>query len=226
MNVCPIVMVRNEQYYIRQVLQPLARAFDLVLVGDTGSTDGTVRIARLVAPNVEVVEYGPQNMTALTQVRKWLCDIALERGYEYAMQVDGDELIHPLALAQLAALELPPGKRAGFTTMVSVDLDDNRNWLRLDDFYNRLAFYPLNERQVGTYPFEWPACFKHPTTYHYFETPPGLSSHGLHLHRLQRSPNDEQVYRRQEKQKQFAMKDKEGVEVLNRLGSSWTELLK
>jgi hypothetical protein len=140
------------------------------------------------------------------------------------MQVDGDELLHPLALAQLAAVNLPAGKRAGYTTMVSIDKDNDGNWIRLDDFYSRLAFYPLTEQQVGDYPFEWPACFNDDTTYHYFDGPPGLSSHGLHLHRLTRSRHDFRVHRREEKQEQFAMTNK-SVETLNYLGRSWTELL-
>ena len=204
MKLCPIVMVRNESFYIRQVLQPLADVFGIALVGDTGSTDDTPAIAESVA-GVVVTRFGEQDHRALPQVRKRLCEQGQARGHEWALMVDGDELYHPDALRLLRDAEMPPGKRAGFVPMRSIDVDEHGQLWELDDLFSRLAIHPITDRHGGEYPFESPESFGNPAWFHYFPDVPDIGQYGLHLHRLQRSPSDGVVYMRTQKQFQFSL---------------------
>lgn len=216
MKLCPIVMVRNESFYIRQILQPLVDVFGIALVGDTGSTDDTPAIAESVA-GVVVTRYGEQDHRALPQVRKRLCEQGQAWGYEWALMVDGDELYHPDALRLLRDAEMPPGKRAGFVPMRSIDMDEHGQLWELDDLFSRLAIHPITDRHSGEYPFESPESFGNPAWYHYFPDlgragtgacpydGPALGQYGLHLHRLQRSPSDGVVFMRVQKQFQFSL---------------------
>lgn len=208
MKCIPIVMVKNEANYIRQVLAPLVREFPVVLMADTGSTDGTAELAESMA-HVQVLRFGEQTAEKLGQVRKWLCDIGKGMGYAWALLVDGDELWSAETLRALKAAEMPEGKRCGFTTMVTIDHKDGDLWEMADSF-NRLAVFPTEDEWKGEYPFEWPiswqAIAEGQATGEYFAIPDGWGHHALHLHRLVRSPLDADVYRRQEKQYQYAMR--------------------
>lgn len=227
MNCIPIVMVKNEATYIRQVLRPLADVFPLVLLGDTGSTDGTAELAEGFA-NVSVTRFGEMTPRQLGQVRKWLCDQAQGLGYAWALQVDGDELWSYEALRLIQAQEMPAGKRLGFVTMVSVDWHEGALW-EMADTFNRLVVFPVEDEWSGEYPFEWPMSWKAMTEGadigHYFSAPDGWRHHGLHLHRLDRSPLDAEVYRRVEKQKQFSMRTVD-IPFTQPLEEPWLSLLR
>ncbi len=227
MDCIPILMVKNEATYIRQVLRPLADVFPLVLLGDTGSTDGTAELAEAFA-NVSVTRFGEMTPRQLGQVRKWLCDQARALGYAWALQVDGDELWSQAALRLMQAQEMPAGKRLGFTTMVSVDWHAGALWEMADQF-NRLVVFPTEDEWSGDYPFEWPMSWKAMSEGadigHYFPLPEGWRHHGLHLHRLDRSPLDAEVYRRVEKQKQFSMRTVD-IPFTHPLEERWLSLLR
>lgn len=210
MNCAPIVMVKNEARFIAQVLRPLVAAFADVYVGDTGSTDGTAEIAEAM-PNVRLTRYGPLPPAELGQVRAMLGQQAAADGYEWAFLVDGDELYSPEAAASIRTAEMPDGCVQGFTTLVSIDEPEPGKYLLLDDRFNRFAIFRADEAWRGEYPFEWPEswAWAQAGDRHYFAPPNGMAVHGLHLHRLQRSGHDDAVYRRKEKQFQFAMQDAE-----------------
>lgn len=207
MNALPVVMVRNEEFYIERVLRPLAEVFGHVVLGDTGSTDRTMEIARGV-PNVEVLELGPKTPAELGQVRRTLGARVVELGAPNMFMVDGDELYHARTLRWLKALEPPEGGAAGFVTMVSVDRADDGQLWEMDDLFNRLAIMPALVPWKGAYPFEIPEVFDYPDTFWYASLPPGFRYHALHLHRLQRSSADADVFIRRQKQFQFSMQDK------------------
>lgn len=226
MNVCPITMVKNEALYIRQVLRPLLAVCGFALVGDTGSTDGTAELAE--AAGATVVRFGPQTPHQLGQVRKLLGDRAQALGYEWGLCVDGDELWSVEGLQMVVDEEMPAGKRCGFITMQSIDYKDGEAW-ELGDWFSRLAVYRLDDEWKGEYPFEWPASWQPISegraSGHYIACPPGWTKSALHLHRLQRSPADAEVYRRQEKQFQFSMREA-NIPFVRRLEEPWLTLLK
>jgi len=66
MKILPTVLVRNEAYYIADVLRPLAAIFSHVLLGDTGSTDDTPERAAGIA-GVEIVPFGLVDAHQFTQ---------------------------------------------------------------------------------------------------------------------------------------------------------------
>lgn len=208
MNAIPVVLVRNEEYHIGQVLRPLAEVFGQVVLGDTGSTDRTVEIA-LSVPTVEVIELGPLSPMQLGQARAMLGGRVAELGAPWMFQVDGDELYTAETLHWIAKQEPPLGKWAGFTSMCSVDLDGEtgRLW-ELADVFSRLAILPAQVKWTGDYPFEVPEVFSNPANYWYVDPTPGWPFHGLHLHRLPRSSQDGTVFLRRQKQFQFAMQDR------------------
>lgn len=206
-NVAPVVLVKNEEIWIGRVLKPLLSQFGIAIVGDTGSTDSTRdEVASL--PGVELIEFGPLDMKALGQARRELGRRAIELGCEWIMQVDGDELYHPQALALIAEHPVPEGGKLGFTTMITLDPDpDGSVWL-LEDVFARAAIMPADVGWAGEYPFEAPVVFGRQEGFFYYPVPEGLRWHALHLHRFQRSPHDDAVIYRQQKQHQFAMRDK------------------
>lgn len=205
MNCVPIVMVRNEENYIANVLRPLAKVFPVVLVGDTGSTDRTVEIASQI-DGVSLIQFGARSPKELGRTRKDLQDAGRSLGFDWAFLVDGDELYHPDALMGVAASVVPQGRRTGFTSMVSVDQAEDGTLWELKDRFSRNAIFPITDGWVGEYPFESPESWNLGSDgFFYLETPPGLEQHALHLHRLRRSSQDHVVYRRDEKRFQFAM---------------------
>lgn len=206
-EIAPVVLVKNEEYWLARVLRPLVAQFGLAIVGDTGSTDATRAVARGVA-GVELVEFGPMNVQALGQARRLLGQRALAAGKDWIMQVDGDELYHPVALKLIAEMPIPEGGQLGFTAMLTLDPDPDGTLWALDDLFSRAAVMPAGVAWSGEYPFEAPVVFGHNGGFFYYPMPEGLRQHALHLHRFQRSPHDDQVVYRRQKQYQFAMQTK------------------
>jgi glycosyltransferase involved in cell wall biosynthesis len=208
-DLAPVVLVKNEETWIARVLRPLVAQFGLAIVGDTGSTDRTRDEAGSV-PGVELLELGPMSAPELGQARRTLGRRALELGRQWIMQVDGDELYHPAALAWIAERPMPAGKRLGYTAMLTIDLDEETGeYWELDDLFSRAAVMEAGVAWAGDYPFEAPVSFGDPAGFFYWDTPAGLRYHALHLHRLQRSPHDDAVLLRQQKQHQFSMIDRQ-----------------
>ncbi len=183
--IMPILMVKNEEYVIRAVLDAALEAFGWALVGDTGSRDATVEIVRAL-PGVRLVTFGALDPRALGQARGVLARLAQEMGAAWGFQIDGDELYDPARLAEIARYAPPEGKRCGFTRMVTID-DDGQVFWELDDVFSRLALFPLTDDWIGEYPFEAPASWCDETNYFYYPIADD-AIHAVHLHRLQRSP--------------------------------------
>lgn len=202
----PTVMVRNEEYHIAQVLRPLVAICGHVMLGDTGSTDNTIAIAKQI-DGVEVIEYGQQSQIGLTETRRNLGMRVKEKGVDWQLLCDGDELYNITTLQHIAAEGMPDGKLTGFTKMVTVDRDPDNSLWEMNDKFARAAILPSDTVWHGIYPFDVPDCYRYDNKYHYFTLPQGYEYHAVHLHRLTRSPHDEDVVLRLTKQKQFAMRD-------------------
>lgn len=101
-----VVIAKDEAPTIRRCLESLAFA-DEILVVDSGSTDGTLEVAREMG--ARVVEhpfegYGPQKRFAVAQA-----------SHDWVLSVDADEEVTPeLAAALRALLSGPPPAAAAF----------------------------------------------------------------------------------------------------------------
>ena len=209
-DIIPTVLVKNEERYIGRVLSALSAVFETVLLGDTGSTDATREIARAV-PRVQVIEFGPVSTRAFTEARRELGKQVAMCGATWQFLCDGDELYCAATLRGIVAQGMPPGKQAGFTDLRSLDADDQGGLWEINDGYTRLAMLPAGVRWKGDYPFDIPLVFDSPELYHYFSAVPGYRYHGLHLHRLVRSGQDDSVMFRKDKQMLFSMMVREDV---------------
>ena len=189
------VLAKNESYYIRPVLAPLLKHFQRVIVFDTGSTDGTAEIAE--ESGAEVHRKGNMTPSGLGTLRTEMCKITKTH---WVFLADSDELYNDEVFVLLEQQEMPTGKRLGFTEGQSLDVIDGKLVL-MADRYNRAAIYPKETVYIGAYPFESPVQFGDPKTFHYF-SPIGTF---YHLHRLNRSPLDKEVYMRKRKQKLYSM---------------------
>lgn len=200
-------MVRNEENYIVQVLRPLARVFGTVLLADTGSSDQTVPLAMAI-PGVRIEQYGELTTSGITLCRQDMCDMARRMGYDWVLQVDGDELYTDDTLNDILTQGMPKGKRAGFIAMVSVEKDETGQWWAMQDRFSRLAVLPSDVIWSSAYPFESPDVFGNPSWFHYFDCSDGRAVHALHLHRMLRSSKDEEVALRKFKQFRYSMQEK------------------
>lgn len=207
MNIVPVLLVKNEEIWIRHIVTALANVFPHVIVSDTGSTDSTVdQIADI--PNVCLFEFGPRDPQGLTDLRQFMQDKArYDFGATHIFLVDGDELYPTKYLRYIADNPMPEDSLSGFTSGIEVgELDNGELW-----FYsaglNRQAIIPVDSHWKGVYPFESPTCYVPGSPRnHYFPIPEGL--HGFyHLHHTKRSRQDADVYLRVQKKNQFSMRD-------------------
>lgn len=110
--------LRNEMFLMPKVLELLAGQFDGVVADDYGSTDGTVELLR-----DRGVQYRELPWENYSTARKRLYDRASELGYDYVLQLDGDEVIWPFEVARLRKAEKP------FGALRRINLLPGGNWL-------------------------------------------------------------------------------------------------
>lgn len=207
-NCIPIILIKNEEKYIEKVVSSALKLSGVVIVGDTGSTDKTPDIVQSFE-RVVYVPMGEMTPSLLGLARNVLFGYARDMSAEFVFIVDGDELYLPDQMEFLGKQSMPEGKKIGFTTLLDLDEEGEEVWA-LNNRFNRLAVHSPNWRYVGEYPFESPIGWTDdPSCYHYFPIFNNGIEHGYHLHRLNRSPVDYQVYMRKEKQYKFSLQDKE-----------------
>lgn len=88
-SVCTIV--KNEEHNMRQFLTDVLRIGDEILIGDTGSTDGTVSIIKEFAaahPNIIFFQYTTLEPFHFGKARNFLFDRATK---DYILSLDADE---------------------------------------------------------------------------------------------------------------------------------------
>lgn len=205
------MMCRNEERFIERVLRPLWTVFGIAIVGDTGSTDGTLPILRRLADEgrIALTEYGVLTMPELGQMRKRLAAQAVERGARYALLVDGDELYNVNALRAVKEEGVPPGCTLTFTTGVLVDEDEAGYYEMLPPVggLNRTAIFLPSDKWNGEYPFESMAATADGKEHFYHIAPPSYRYHYVHLHRCWRSSKDDEVPYRVANRKRYCMQE-------------------
>lgn len=208
MNIVPVLLIKNEELWIRHVVGALARVFPHVLVADTGSTDSTLeQIAPIPHVTLRTFDH-PLTPRELGQCRGEMQEIARSQlGATHIFLVDGDELYPVKYLRFLAENPMPEDALSGFTWGVEcTELPNGECWL-YEVGLNRQAIIPVSSRWKGEYPFESPDSFVpgHPKNHYWVSPDP--SFHFYHLHQMRRSLKDEEVYLRKQKQFQFSMQD-------------------
>jgi len=85
-------LVRNEERFVWYSITSVLPYVDKVMVWDTGSTDKTVEIIKLIeSPKIEFKEVGPVDVDTFTQVRQQMLD-STPKDYDWLMILDGDEI--------------------------------------------------------------------------------------------------------------------------------------
>ena len=204
--IIPAMMIRNEEYYIREVVQPLVDVFGWVVVCDTGSEDRTLAILDSI-PGAIVTQFGKCTPKELTDVRGEMMWIARQHKADHVLLVDGDELYSREALTLIRDYPIPAGKVTGFTTMLTLDPDENENLWEMNDPFTRHCLLPANDIWGGEYPYDVPASYANPEGYFYYPHFTNGRYHAVHLHRLQRSSLDANTLLRREKQFQFGLQN-------------------
>jgi glycosyltransferase involved in cell wall biosynthesis len=204
----PVLLIKNEELWIRHVLASLANVFPHVIVADTGSTDSTLdQVARV--PNITLRTFDHAlTPRELGGCRGEMQDIAKSLfGATHIFLVDGDELYPTKYLRFLVDHPMPQNAMSGFTWGIEcTELPSGECWL-YSVGVSRQAIFSVNSKWRGDYPFESPDSFipGHPTN-HYWQSP-DPSYHFYHIHQMRRSMRDEDVYLRKQKQFQFSMQD-------------------
>ena len=212
MNIVPVLLVKNEEVWIKRILTALSNVFPHIIVSDTGSGDSTIAEI-LQVPNVHLFRFADLSPRELTDCRQNMQDEAKRLfGASHIFLVDGDELYPTRYLRHIADNPMPDSAPSGFTSGIECgELENGELW-----FYgnagnpvglNRQAIIPVDSRWKGEYPFESPDCYVPGSPLnHYFPIPDGC--HGFyHLHHTRRSRLDADVYLRVQKRHQFSMRD-------------------
>lgn len=212
MNIVPTLLIKNEEVWIRRVVQALDCVFPRIIICDTGSTDSTVLQIKDI-PNVVLHEVGTQTPQGLTDLRQYMQDESYHSyGASHIFLVDGDELYPTKYLQSIVDNPMPSNALSGFTVGIEVGEKENGElWFYGIDgapvILNRQAIIPVTSRWKGVYPFESPDCYEpgNPLN-HYFPVPNGLKGF-YHLHHTTRSTFDADAYLRVQKRHHFSLKE-------------------
>jgi glycosyltransferase involved in cell wall biosynthesis len=118
-------LTRDSEHLLDQVLAPLSRVADEILVLDSGSRDRTIEIARRHGCRVETSEF--KGFSRQRQKAQSLCT------YDHVLFVDSDEIMSDELVAEVLVL-----KRAGFPADA---YSIRRDWFVLGKPVH--AFYPV-----------------------------------------------------------------------------------
>ena len=207
MNIVPIVMIKNEELWIRHVVGALADIFQHVVVADTGSTDSTLQQIYNIK-NIHLMTYGNLAPHEVGLCRGQMQAEAKEKfGATHVFLVDGDELYPRSYLRFLRDNPAPEDVLGGFTYGIEcTELENGECWL-FDVGVSRHALFSVDSKWRGVYPFESPDSFVAGDPRNYYWSSLDPSHHFFHIHQMKRSSRDEDVHLRRQKQFQFSMAD-------------------
>lgn len=212
MNIVPTLLIKNEEVWIRRVVQALDCVFPRIIICDTGSTDSTIQQFKGIA-SVVLFEQGDQSPQGLTALRQFMQDQAKTLfDATHIFLVDGDELYPSAYLRYIASHPMPDNAPSGFTMGIECGQKENGElWFYgiegIPVYLHRQAIIPVSSYWKGVYPFESPDCYEpgNPLN-HYFPAPDGTQGF-YHLHHTRRSAFDNEAYLRTQKRNQFSLKD-------------------
>ena len=197
------LMIRDEENWLGYILSTLTKFLPNVLVFDTGSTDSTIEIIKEF-PSVKLVKKGELSPMGLMECRNEMMEMTET---PWVWQVDGDEFYPEKSIRALLKCEMPVDKRVGFTYFYDVGWDgkDFRAYLPFHRvaILDREARYRDDVVKQG-YPFETPSTFQDWSLFYHLP----LDVMGYHLHHLERSSKDSEVYLRQDKRHKFSLQER------------------
>lgn len=207
MKIIPVLLIKNEEVWIRRVVTPLVNVFGNVVIADTGSTDSTIDQLAGVG-NLFIIHKGSLTPQQLSYARYELQEAAKSLyGATHIFLVDGDELYPTKYLRFILNNPMAVNAMSGYTSGIEVGEKENGELWFYNAGLNRQAIISVGSIWKGVYPFESPDCYVpgHATN-HYFPIPEGL--HGFyHLHHTRRSTRESDVYLRTQKRDQFSMRN-------------------
>lgn len=219
MNIVPVLLIKNEENWIRSVVHSLLSVFPHVIVSDTGSTDNTIDRVKSAGfqERLDLYEKGPLPPHQLGECRQWMQEVAKEKfGATHIFLVDGDELYPKKYLRFIQDFPMPENALSGFTWGKEIRQLDNGELCFLslngeDVGLSRQAIISVDSKWSGVYPFESPSTYDPGNPLNYYWKSPDDTYHFFHLHQTVRSSRDADVYIRMQKQKQFGMQDNHSV---------------
>jgi len=139
------MIVKNEERYLRECLESVKGVVDEIILVDTGSTDGTLQIAR---------EYGPKIFYF-----EWINDFSAARNYSlkqctgnWILYLDADERLSTKSRNQLISLTAKKDKIAYYCQVCSTDEVNNRpsimSYVRLFPNVKALSFEGAVHEQI------------------------------------------------------------------------------
>lgn len=134
MKLAGLLRVKNESRWIAKVLESLKPVCDHVFILDDHSTDNTVEICQSFGSFVTGFNSAFENLDEARD-KTFLLHQALEHKPEWALMVDGDEVLEPGAAAKLQRLFDRPGF-ACYSVQI-IYLWNGENSMRVDGVYGR-----------------------------------------------------------------------------------------
>jgi glycosyltransferase involved in cell wall biosynthesis len=139
------MIVKNEEKYLKDCLESVKGVVDEIIIVDTGSSDGTLRIAR---------EYG-----ARIFYFDWINDFSAARNYSlkqctgnWILYLDADERLSAKSINQLKSLTRKKDKIAYYCRVCSIDEVNNRpsimSYVRLFPNVDGLSFEGAVHEQI------------------------------------------------------------------------------
>lgn len=186
------LMWLNEVLWAERIIKAVLEApFEVVLLYDCGSEDGTLDVARSFDdPRLRIEALGKLTPEANGQVRQLMID-ATETPWAY--NVDGDELYPPGMLERILSVPLPDRARTGFILLHEVD--ETPEGLRIVSQTSGHRLHHESSTWTASYPFETTQYFGVKEARFYYPN----TVYGYHLHALKRSPLDAKTYFREQK---------------------------
>lgn len=212
MKIIPVILIKNEELWIRHIIKPLVDVFEHVIVADTGSTDTTVE---QVQPMSGVILRLFNNLSPkdIGKCREWMQQEAeVLFGATHIFLVDGDELYPRKYLEFIRDYPMPENALSGFTWGIEyTELDNGECWMLGNNGeplgLNRQAIISVDSKWSGSYPFESPSTYKPGDPTNYYWRSPDANMHFHHIHQMVRSTRDTDVFMRVEKRFQFGLKN-------------------
>jgi glycosyltransferase involved in cell wall biosynthesis len=194
----PVILVKNEEYWLSYVLESLRGRFQKYVIYDVNSTDRTREILNWYMSTepadffVRYVDETPPN--AQGAFRNSMMAEALT---DWTFMVDGDELYTPGALEKLAdsftELRTTQGKTYGVIKRIEI----NRN---LDKRYNKLRTHHRLYHRTGI--FSGPHPGEAPVVPQNKKTEFHIDTFCVHMHNALRSTQDADVPKREKRKSQ------------------------
>ncbi|MBL0061716.1 MAG: glycosyltransferase [bacterium] len=141
--------IRNEDRWLREVLDSAARLCDGIIAYDAGSTDKTLEICQL-HPAVFAFQQGIETATDKARDKNRMYTLALEHKFDWMLCIDGDEVLEPTAPERMLNEIRNCPRNVSQIDFEFLYLWNDRKHYRTDGIYTGIyhpcLFRPLNQK--------------------------------------------------------------------------------